>query len=263
MLDAVKMFMRMLKDAGNVLGSFDANELFSMVQSATRETTLNLFARLIPIVGIVVPVPQEASTPTRSQARSSQYASATSEAGSGSHSSAKLQRMTLGPSGSDPERKRQRHTRRRVQSYPTRHHRACSHSSTQPWNEQSDESPLEYLYRLIVAGLRVQFSITDGSTEARREHVDHFIEKLDDRDLTSKMALLRIPDADTIEETLRSQERETARQGKTVFGSIRPKPKAPVGAAHPPTPVPSGQSMPGPALANQIQRPVDRKVKAT
>ncbi|GMF59000.1 unnamed protein product [Phytophthora fragariaefolia] len=97
MLDAVKILMRMLKDAGIVLGSFNANELFDIEQSAFRETTLNLFARLAPIVGSVVPVPQDASTPTRSQAGSSQYASATSEAGS--DSSDELQRMTLGPSG--------------------------------------------------------------------------------------------------------------------------------------------------------------------
>ncbi|GMF51959.1 unnamed protein product [Phytophthora fragariaefolia] len=66
---------------------------------------------------------------------------------------------------------------------------------------------------------------------ARRDHVDHFIKTLDDRDLASQLALLRIPDADTFEETLRSQERAKARQGKTVYGPIRPKPKAPAGAA--------------------------------
>ncbi|GMF49890.1 unnamed protein product [Phytophthora fragariaefolia] len=94
-----------------------------------------------------------------------------------------------------------------------------------------DESPLEYLYRLIVAGLRAQLSIKDGSTEARREHVDHFIETLDDLDLANQRALLIIPDADILKETLRSQERAKARQGKTVYGSIRPKPKVPAGAA--------------------------------
>jgi hypothetical protein len=38
-----------------------------------------------------------------------------------------------------------------------------------------DESPLEYLHRLNVAGLRAQLAIKDGSVEVRREHVDHFI----------------------------------------------------------------------------------------
>ncbi|GMF56573.1 unnamed protein product [Phytophthora fragariaefolia] len=95
----VKILMCMLKDAGVVLGSFDANDPFDMEQFVIRETTLNLFGGLAPIVGSVVPVSQEASTPTRSQAGSSQYASATSEVGSGSDSSVELQRMTLGPSG--------------------------------------------------------------------------------------------------------------------------------------------------------------------
>ncbi|GMF54677.1 unnamed protein product [Phytophthora fragariaefolia] len=54
---------------------------------------------------------------------------------------------------------------------------------------------------------------------------------LDDRDLANQLALLRIPDAYTLEETLRSQERAKARQGKTVNGCIRPKPKAPAGEA--------------------------------
>uniref|UniRef100_H3H9C8 Retrotransposon gag domain-containing protein n=1 Tax=Phytophthora ramorum TaxID=164328 RepID=H3H9C8_PHYRM len=95
--------------------------------------------------------------------------------------------------------------------------------------KRSDESPLEYLHRLNVAGLRAQLSIKDGSIEVRREHVDHFIETLDDRDLASQLALLRIPDADTLEETLRSRQRAKARQGKTVYGSIKPKQKSPTG----------------------------------
>ncbi|GMF31897.1 unnamed protein product [Phytophthora fragariaefolia] len=96
--------------------------------------------------------------------------------------------------------------------------------------KRSDESPLEYLYRLNVVGLRAQLSNKDRSTEARREHVDHFIETLDGRDLASRLALLRIPDAATLEETLRSQERAKARQGKTVYGSTTPKTNVPAGA---------------------------------
>ncbi|GMF30953.1 unnamed protein product [Phytophthora fragariaefolia] len=272
--------------------------------SAIKETTLNLFARLAPIVGSVVPVPQEASTPTRSQARSSQYASATSEAGSGSDSSVELQRMTLGPSGAAILRTRKEapetnatpspvHTTpspmrsffdAAMERFLKEQQQASSnlpaatrdpadpklsgaqdvdmksvgsaHSHLSEYDpdglnsfqsqycgrgvsiarqyyharKRSDESLLEYLYCLNVAGLRAQLSIKDGSTEARREHVDHFIEALDDRDLANQLALLMIPDADTLEETLRSQKRVNARQGKTVYGSIRPKPKAPAGA---------------------------------
>ncbi|POM64395.1 LOW QUALITY PROTEIN: Hypothetical protein PHPALM_20074, partial [Phytophthora palmivora] len=88
-----------------------------------------------------------------------------------------------------------------------------------------DESPLEYLYRLDVAGLRTRLQIKDGPQEVRREHVEHFIETLDDRDLTDHLALLRIPDADTMEEALRSRQRAKARQSKAVYGSIKPRQK--------------------------------------
>jgi hypothetical protein len=97
--------------------------------------------------------------------------------------------------------------------------------------KRPDESPLEYLHRLNAAGLRAHLAIKDGSVEVRREHVDHFIETLDDRDLASQLALLMIPDADKLEETLRARQRAKARQGKTVYGSIKPKPKPPTGAA--------------------------------
>ncbi|POM58111.1 Hypothetical protein PHPALM_37288 [Phytophthora palmivora] len=87
--------------------------------------------------------------------------------------------------------------------------------------KRSDESPLEYLYRLNVAGLRARLQIKNGPLEVRREHVEHFIETLDDRDLADHLALLRIPDADTLEEALRAK----ARQSKAVYGSINPRQK--------------------------------------
>ncbi|POM81056.1 Hypothetical protein PHPALM_1028, partial [Phytophthora palmivora] len=91
--------------------------------------------------------------------------------------------------------------------------------------KRSDESPLEYLYRLNVAGLRARLQIKDGSSEVRREHVEHFIETLDDRVLADHLALLRIPDADSLEEALRSRQRAKARQSKAVYGSIKPRQK--------------------------------------
>ncbi|POM66192.1 Hypothetical protein PHPALM_17989 [Phytophthora palmivora] len=91
--------------------------------------------------------------------------------------------------------------------------------------KRSDESPLEYLYRLNVAGLRARLQIKDGPSEVRREHVEHFIETLDGRDLADHLALLRIPDADTLEEALRSRLRAKARQSKAVYGSIKPRQK--------------------------------------
>ncbi|GMF41853.1 unnamed protein product [Phytophthora fragariaefolia] len=57
MLYAVMIVMCMLIGAGIVLGSFDANELFDMEQSAIKDTSLSIFVRLATIVGNVVPVP--------------------------------------------------------------------------------------------------------------------------------------------------------------------------------------------------------------
>ncbi|GMF49757.1 unnamed protein product [Phytophthora fragariaefolia] len=83
--------------------------------------------------------------------------------------------------------------------------------------KRSDESPLEYLHRLNVAGLRNRLQIKDGPQEVRREHVEHFIETLDDRDLADQLALLRIPDADTLEEVLRSRQRAKSRLGLFMY----------------------------------------------
>uniref|UniRef100_H3H647 Retrotransposon gag domain-containing protein n=1 Tax=Phytophthora ramorum TaxID=164328 RepID=H3H647_PHYRM len=391
-LEAVKLLMRMLKEAEIVLGSFDANELFDLELPIIRESTLSLFAKLTPLVGSVVPVQRERPAPTRSQTGSSQYASDTSEAGS--DSSIELQRMTLGPAGAamlqsrkersetkprviatsdpaqaPPERmqsffnaamerflKEQQavsttpvvdqtkppgaqdvdmesvESNRRDHSHPSEYdpddlgvdatpraavasagttgggtlsatrirvsaiselkefsgkdndedrarswfgklksafvrdqapdgekclvfgdlltgparnwYRQLSRTTRGNWKslsknfqtqycgrgvsvarqyyharKRSDESPLEYLHRLNVAGLRAQLSIKDESIEVRREHVDHFIETLDDRDLASQLALLRIPDADTLEETLRSRQLNSSDSELETSGS--------------------------------------------
>ncbi|OWZ00434.1 LOW QUALITY PROTEIN: hypothetical protein PHMEG_00028374 [Phytophthora megakarya] len=51
---------------------------------------------------------------------------------------------------------------------------------------RSDQSPLDYLYCLNVAGLRARLKIKDGSVKDRREHVDHYIETLEDQDLAER-----------------------------------------------------------------------------
>ncbi|GMF44442.1 unnamed protein product [Phytophthora fragariaefolia] len=77
-----------------------------------------------------------------------------------------------------------------------------------------------------------EFTGKDGDEDrARREHAEHFIETLDDRDLADQLALLRIPDANTLEEVLRSRQRAKSRQSKTVYGSIKPRQKSPAAAA--------------------------------
>ena len=58
--------------------------------------------------------------------------------------------------------------------------------------KRSDESPLEYLYRLNVAKLRAKLDIKGGPPNVRREHVEHYVEALDDRELADQLTLLRI-----------------------------------------------------------------------
>ncbi|POM70555.1 Hypothetical protein PHPALM_12981 [Phytophthora palmivora] len=119
--------------------------------------------------------------------------------------------------------------------------------------KRSDESPLQYLYRLNVAGLRARLQIKDGPSEVRREHVEHFIETLDDRDPADHLVLLRIPDADTLEEALRSRQRAKPRQSKAVYGSIKPRQKNNNAAA---------SSASTPAIAASLKKTlVDRMAK--
>ncbi|OWZ05237.1 LOW QUALITY PROTEIN: hypothetical protein PHMEG_00022708 [Phytophthora megakarya] len=71
---------------------------------------------------------------------------------------------------------------------------------------RSDEWPLDYLYRLNVAGLRARLKIKDGSAKERREHVDHYIETLEDQDLAKRLTLLQLTDEDDLEEVLRARD---------------------------------------------------------
>ncbi|KAE8962927.1 hypothetical protein PR002_g29451 [Phytophthora rubi] len=92
--------------------------------------------------------------------------------------------------------------------------------------KRSDESALEYLHRLNVAGLRARLKVKDGGAKERKEHVDHFIEALGDPELADKLTLLRLSDADDLEEVLRALDRAKSRQKKTTAGSSRYRQKA-------------------------------------
>ncbi|EGZ16540.1 hypothetical protein PHYSODRAFT_330603 [Phytophthora sojae] len=99
--------------------------------------------------------------------------------------------------------------------------------------KRSDESPLEYLHRLNVAGLRTRLQVKDGPPDVRREHVEHFIETLDDRDLADQLALLRIPDADILEEVCdlaSAPKRDRARQCMARSSPVRSHQLPPVTA---------------------------------
>ena len=64
--------------------------------------------------------------------------------------------------------------------------------------KRADETPLEYLYRLNVAGMRAKIHVKDGNVADRQEHVEHYIETLDDLDLANKLTLLRLDDVNTL-----------------------------------------------------------------
>ena len=76
----------------------------------------------------------------------------------------------------------------------------------------SDETPLEYIYRLNLASIRAKIPIQEGSPSVRREHVEYCIVTLDDRDLAKQLMVLRLEDADDMEETLRTYQRIESRQ---------------------------------------------------
>ncbi|OWY92077.1 hypothetical protein PHMEG_00039067 [Phytophthora megakarya] len=97
----------------------------------------------------------------------------------------------------------------------------ASRSSTADVEYRSDELPLDYLYRLNVVRLRARLKIKAGSAKERREHVDHYIETLEDQDLAERLTLLRLTDADDPEEILRAWDRANNRQKKAAFGSSK------------------------------------------
>ena len=76
-----------------------------------------------------------------------------------------------------------------------------------PRTQRPDETPLEYLHRLNGAAIRAKVAVREGRHAARREHVEHFISTLDDRDLAKQLTLLRLTDVDDMEETLRAYQR--------------------------------------------------------
>ncbi|KAE9084202.1 hypothetical protein PF010_g20931 [Phytophthora fragariae] len=113
--------------------------------------------------------------------------------------------------------------------------------------KRSNESALEYLHRLNVAGLRARLKVKDGNTKDQKEHVDHFIETLGDPELADRLTLLRLSDADDLEEVLRALDGAKSRQKKSTAGSSRYRQKA----ASSPAPAASAKQV----RAIQIQAP--------
>ena len=77
-------------------------------------------------------------------------------------------------------------------------------------------------------GLRAKLKIKDGMPKIQQEHVEHYIETLDDHELADQLTMLRLADAEELEEVLRARQRSKVRRGKALFGSSKFRQKAPV-----------------------------------
>ena len=64
--------------------------------------------------------------------------------------------------------------------------------------------------------IRAKVAIREGRHATRREHVENFISKLDDRDLAKQWTLLRLSDADDKKEKLRAYQRMENRYMKAL-----------------------------------------------
>ena len=53
----------------------------------------------------------------------------------------------------------------------------------------------------------------------KREHVEHYVATLDDRELADQLTMLRLKDAEDLEEVLLARQRAKKRQGRVLFGS--------------------------------------------
>uniref|UniRef100_A0AAV1TGN8 Uncharacterized protein n=1 Tax=Peronospora matthiolae TaxID=2874970 RepID=A0AAV1TGN8_9STRA len=65
--------------------------------------------------------------------------------------------------------------------------------------KRSEEDPLQYLYRLNVMGMQAKIPVMTGLPAARKEHVNHFIDTLDDPDLSNQLLLLNVEDAEAMQ----------------------------------------------------------------
>uniref|UniRef100_A0AAV1V9C0 Retrotransposon gag domain-containing protein n=1 Tax=Peronospora matthiolae TaxID=2874970 RepID=A0AAV1V9C0_9STRA len=97
--------------------------------------------------------------------------------------------------------------------------------------KRSEEDPLQYLYRLNVMGMQAKIPVMTGLPAARKEHVNHFIDTLDDPDLSNQLLLLNVEDAEAMQKTLHGYQQGRSRQGKVVMGSSKFRQKGAQGPA--------------------------------
>ena len=74
--------------------------------------------------------------------------------------------------------------------------------------------------------MRAKIPVKDGSPDARRQHVEHYIATLDDHELADILLVLRLEDADALKEILRARQRGQDRRNKATMGSSKFRQKA-------------------------------------
>ena len=74
--------------------------------------------------------------------------------------------------------------------------------------------------------MQAQIPVKTGSPASLKEHVDHFIDTLDDENLAGQLLLLRVGDADSMEATVREYQRGRSRHGKVMMGASKYRQKA-------------------------------------
>ena len=85
--------------------------------------------------------------------------------------------------------------------------------------KQSNETPMEYLYRLNVAAIRAKIPIRDGPSAIHKEYVNHYIGTLDDRDLARMLTMLHLEYADDLKETLQECKNMEVRESHSFIRS--------------------------------------------
>ncbi|OWZ01918.1 hypothetical protein PHMEG_00026618 [Phytophthora megakarya] len=97
--------------------------------------------------------------------------------------------------------------------------------------KRSEETPLDYLYRLNVAALRAKHKIKDGNQKVRREHIDHYIETLGDPELADGYDWLTSTNLRKLSRAGTSQEQATQIRVRVEISTEGPA-SAPAAPAH-------------------------------
>ena len=72
-----------------------------------------------------------------------------------------------------------------------------------------------------MAAIQAKIPIRDKSPTTRKEHVNYYIGTLDDRNLSRMLTMLRLGDADDLEETLQECESMAVREAHVSMGSSK------------------------------------------